>query len=82
MRNNIPRRLKRLEQQAHIHDAPQPVILVSFVRPGQPCRSNRAECDNEVWERAPRESTQDFESRVFENLQRHEDCPTVVVFFP
>jgi hypothetical protein len=28
MRSNIPRRLKQLEQEAHIHEAPQPVIFV------------------------------------------------------
>ena len=34
MRSNISRRLRMLEQKAHIHDAPQPVIFVTFVSPG------------------------------------------------
>ena len=87
MRHDIPRRLTQLEQKAHIHNAPQPVILVTFVRPngqfgGQPCQSNSAECDDQIWERMPQERLQDFESRVVESLQRHEDRPTVVIFFP
>jgi hypothetical protein len=82
MRSNISRRLK-----AHIHSSPQPVIFVRFVRPngqfgGQPCQSNRAECDGQVWERRPRETSQDLERRVCKSLQRHEDGPTVVIFFP
>jgi hypothetical protein len=44
MRSNISRRLRQLEQKAHIYDAPQPVIFVTFVEPngqfgGQPCQS-------------------------------------------
>jgi hypothetical protein len=35
-----------------------------------------------VWERKPQETVQDFERRVLENLQRREDGPTVVIFFP
>jgi hypothetical protein len=82
MRSNIPRRLSQLEQKAHIHDPPQPVIFVQFVTPGRPYRSRRAECDGQVWERAPRETEQDFQSRVHESLQRDERSPTVVIFSP
>ena len=80
MRSNIPRRLRQLEQKAHIHHAPQPVIFVKFVSPGQPFQSSRAECDDKVWERAPRETLQDFERRVEESVQRDERYPTVVIF--
>ena len=82
MRNNISRRLSKLEEKAHIHDPPQPVIFVTFVSPGRPCRSSRAECDDQVWERAPRETEEDFQYRVAEELQRYEDRPSVVIFFP
>jgi hypothetical protein len=82
MRSNISRRLKLLEQKAHIHGTPQPVIFVRFVSPGQPCKSNRAECDGQVWERMAHETPQDFERRIRENLQRHEDGASVVIFFP
>jgi hypothetical protein len=79
-RNNIPRRLSQLEQKAHIHDAPQPVIFVTFVSPGRPCQSSRAECDDQVWERTRRETQQEFERRVTESLQQDECHPTVVIF--
>ena len=82
MRNNISRRLSKLEEKAHIHDPPQPVIFVTFVSPGQPCLSSRAECDGQVWERTPRETEEDFERRVREHLKRYEDHPTVVIFRP
>jgi hypothetical protein len=82
MRSNTSRRLKLLEQKAHIHDAPRPVIRVTFVTPGKPCESDRAECDGQTWERMQRETSQDFERRVCENLQQHEDGPTVVIFRP
>ena len=82
MRSNIPRRLSQLEQKAHIQHAPQPVIFVTFVSPGHPCYSSRAECDGQVWERNPGETPEDFERRVFENLQRHQHCPTIVFFSP
>jgi hypothetical protein len=82
MRSNISRRLRQLEQKAHVHNAPQPVIFVTFVRPGHPCQSSRAECDDQVWERALGETEQDFEHRVREDLKRHEDHPTVVIFRP
>jgi hypothetical protein len=82
MRSNIPRRLRQLEQKAHIHDPPQPVIFVQFVTPGRPYRSRRAECDGQVWELAPRETEQDFQDRVFQSLQRDERLPTVVICHP
>jgi hypothetical protein len=82
MRGNIPRRLRQLEQKANIHEAPAPVIFVRFVRPGQPCQSSRAECDDQVWERAPREAEEDFQSRVHDSLQRNEHSPSVVIFYP
>jgi hypothetical protein len=87
MRSNISRRLRQLEQHAHIHDAPQPVISVQFVRPngqfgGEPCPSKRAECGDQVWERAPGETEEDFQDRVHESLKRDENSPTVVIFFP
>jgi hypothetical protein len=82
MRDNIPRRLKQLEQKAHIHDAPQPVIFVTFVSPGQPCQSRGAECDGQVWERSRGEKEQDFQNRVLKSLQRDEDSPTVVILHP
>jgi hypothetical protein len=80
MRSNIPRRLRQLEQKARIHDAPQPVIFVTFVDPGQPCQSKRAECDGQVWERTPRETQEDFKRRVTENLQRDGSYNTLVFF--
>jgi hypothetical protein len=82
MRGSISRRLRQLEQKAHIHDAPQPVIFVTFVSPGEPSQSSRAECDDQVWERAPRETEEDFQSRVGESLHRRQHSPTVVIFFP
>ena len=82
MRNNISRRLSKLEDKAHIHDPPHPVIFVTFVSPGQPCLSSRAECDGQVWERTPRETEEDFQSRVGESLHRNEHSPTVVIFHP
>jgi hypothetical protein len=82
MRSNISRRLRQLEQKAHIHDAPQPLILVTFVSPGEPSLSSRAECDGQVWERAPGETEEDFQSRVGESLHRRQRSPTVVIFFP
>jgi hypothetical protein len=82
MRGSISRRLGQLEQKAHITDAPQPVIFVTSVSPGKPCLSNRAECDDQAWERAPRETQQDFVRRVREDLKQHEDRPTVVIFRP
>jgi hypothetical protein len=82
MRSNISRRLGQLEQKAHIHDGPQPVIFVRFVSPGQPYRSSRAECDGQVWERAPGETEEDFQSRVRESLQRDEYSPIIVIFHP
>jgi len=81
MRNNISRRLSKLEEKAHIHDPPHPVIFVTFVSPGKPCLSNRAECDDQVWERMPRETEEDFQSRVTERLQRDTHRPTIVIFF-
>jgi len=82
MRNNISRRLSKLEEKAHIHDPPQLVIFVTFVSPGQPCLSSRAECDGQVWERMPRETEEDFQSRVTESLHRDTHRPTFVIFFP
>jgi hypothetical protein len=78
MRSNITRRLNQLEQKAHIHDAPHPVIFVRFVSPGQPCQSSRAECNDQVWERTPGETEKDFQSRVRESLQGG----SVVIFHP
>lgn len=83
MRNNICQRLRQLEEKAHIHEAPQPVIFVRFIRPdGQACQSERAQCDGQVWERTPRETLQDFERRVSENLQLHGDSAAVVIVRP
>jgi hypothetical protein len=82
MRSNVSRRLRYLEEKAHIHDPPQPVIFVTFVSPEGPCQSNRAECDDQVWERTPRETEEDFRSRVRKSLQRDEYSPTVVIFHP
>jgi len=81
MRSNISRRLRQLEQ-VHIHDAPQPVIFVRFVSPGQLSESSRAECNDQVWEGAPGETEDDFQSRVRKSLQQDEHSPTVVIFFP
>jgi hypothetical protein len=81
MRSNILRRLTKLERKVPIHDFPQPVIFVRFVTPGEPYHSNRAECDSQVWERAPRETEEDFQSRVRESLQRNQSSTTVVIFF-
>jgi hypothetical protein len=64
MRSNISRRLSQLEQKAHIHDPPQPVIFVTFVSPEGPCQSRQAECDDRVWERTPRETEEDFQSSI------------------
>jgi hypothetical protein len=82
MRSNIPRRLRQLEQKANIHDAPQPVIFVSFVTPGQPYQSSGAECDGQVWQRSQRETEEEFQKRVRESLQRDERSPTVVILRP
>ena len=82
MRSNISRRLRQLEQKAHIHDAPQPVIFVTFVSPSEPCQSSRAECDGQVWERTPGETEEDFQSRVKESIRRDERRPIVVIFSP
>jgi hypothetical protein len=82
MRSDIPRRLKQLEQKAHIHDPPQPVICVTFVSPQGPCQSRRAECGDQVWERARGETEENFRSRVRECLQRDEYSPTIVFFRP
>jgi hypothetical protein len=87
MRGNIPRRLRQLEQKTNIYYAPAPVIFVTFVSPNgqfgrQPCQSSRAECDDQVWERAAGETEEDFQSRVRESLQRNEHWPTVVIFYP
>jgi hypothetical protein len=82
MRSNVSRRLRCLEVRAHIHDAPQPIIFVRFVSPGRPCQSSRAECDDQLWERAPRETENDFRDRVLESLKRDEHSPTVVIFHP
>jgi hypothetical protein len=82
MRSNIPRRLRQLERKVHIQDPPQPVIFVTFVSPGAPCQSRRAECNDQVWERAPGETEENFQSRVRESLQRNEYSPTIVIFRP
>jgi hypothetical protein len=82
MRSNISRRLRQLEQKANIHDPPQPVICVTFVSPEGPCQSRRAECGDQIWERARGETEENFRSRVREILQRNEDRPAVVIFFP
>src|SRR5262249_32312499 len=82
MRSNISRRLRQLEQRAHIHDPPRPLIFVRFVSPRGPGQSSRAECHDQVWERTPREKQQDFERRVRKDLKRHEDRPIVVAFYP
>jgi hypothetical protein len=62
MRNSISRRLSLLEQKANVHGSPPPIILVNFVSPGQPCESSRAECDDEAWERMPRETEKEGSS--------------------
>jgi hypothetical protein len=80
MRSNIPRRLRQLEQKAHIHDPPQPVIFVTFV--SLPYQSSRAECIDQTWERMPEETEQDFRGRVLESLQRDEHSPTFVILHP
>jgi hypothetical protein len=83
MRSNISRRLKRLEEKSNISASPGPLIAVRFVSPGgRSSPPNRAECGDQVWEREPQETVQDFERRVLENIQRHEDGATVVIFFP
>ena len=82
MRSNIPRRLRQLEQKAHIHNAPQLVIFVTFVSPERPCQSRQAVCDDQVWERARGETEENFRSRVRETLQRDQRSLTVVIFFP
>ena len=82
MRNNIARRLMELEKKARIHDPPQPVLCVTFVSPQGPCQSRRAECGDQVWERARGETEEGFQSRVRESLQRDEYSPTIVIFHP
>jgi hypothetical protein len=82
MRSNIPRRLRRLEQNAQIHDPPQPVIFVTFVTPGQPYKSSGAACDGQVWQRSQRETEEKFQNRVRESLRRDEHSPTVVILHP
>jgi hypothetical protein len=82
MRSNVSRRLRYLEEKSHIHDPPQPVICVTFVSPDRPCQSRRAECGDQIWERARGETENNFRSRVRETLQRDERSPTVVIFYP
>jgi hypothetical protein len=84
MRNNISRRLSQLEEKAHIHDPPQPIIFVRFVTPGQSYQSSSARCldGGQVWERKPGELEDAFEHRVSEGLKRDEQSPTVVIFNP
>jgi hypothetical protein len=73
MRSSISRRLRLLEQRTHIHNPPGPLIFVRFVRPKGLRQSTRAECGDQVWERTPQETQQDFERRVHEDLKRRED---------
>ena len=84
MRNNISRRVMRLEQKAHIHDPPQPVIFVRFVAPGRPHRSSSARCldSDQAWERRTGETAEAFERRVSEALKRDEQSPSVVLLHP
>jgi hypothetical protein len=84
MRSNISRRLRQLEKEAQIHEAPQPIIFVKFVAPGRADRSSSAGCldDGQVWKRRPGESEEAFEQRVFEILKRDEQLSTVVIFHP
>jgi hypothetical protein len=75
--------MQPVEEKSNISASPGPLIAVRFVSPGgQSPPPNRAECGDQVWERKPRETVQDFERRVCESLQRHEDGPTVLIFFP
>ena len=82
MRSNIIRRLRQLEQKAHIHDPPQPVICVTFVSPEGPCQSRRAECGDQVWERERGENRRGFpkprarESTAGHTPPHYRDLPT------
>ena len=82
MRSDSPRRLKQPEQKVHIHDPPQPVIFVTSVSPEGPCQSSRAQCIDQMWERMPEETEQDFRGRVLKSLQRDEQSPTFVILHP
>jgi hypothetical protein len=84
MRNNFDQRLKRIEQTAKLKLAEQPLIIVSFVMPGQADQQRewkRAELDAQSWERRPEESSQDFERRVITHMRTQLHSPTYVLFF-
>lgn len=87
MRSNISRRLTHLEEKAGIAtNAEKPVlIIVRFVNPnghgGEQCESGRAMFDNQIWNRKPGETTDDFESRVIANLPEFEHAD-YVIFHP
>jgi hypothetical protein len=84
MRNNFDQRLKRLEQTTELKLAEQPLIIVSFVMPGQADQLRawrRAELDGQSWERRPEESPQDFERRVITHIRTQLRSATYVLFF-
>jgi hypothetical protein len=81
MRSNISRRLRHLEQKAHIRERATASHLRKVCQPRRAVSRARAECDEQVWELKPGETQQDFERRVRRNLRR-EDGPTVVIFRP
>jgi hypothetical protein len=83
----LKRRLERLETKSGIGADPQPLIIVSFVKPngqfgGEPCEAARAEADGQVWKREPGETSQDFERHVIANVSKREHMPTLLIFFP
>ena len=84
MRREVDRRLKRLEQTAKSKLAEPPLIIVSFVLPGQLDQVRewkRAEIDEQSWERRPGETSEDFERRVVSDLKTQDPAATYVLFF-
>ena len=84
MRNNFDQRLKRLEQTAELKLAERPLIMVSFVMPGQADQLRewkRAELDGQSWDRRPGETSQAFEGRVIAHLRAQLPSATYVLFF-
>src|SRR6516162_3636041 len=60
-----------------------PISAFPTVMPGYGPSERRSsrQFPRHLGERRPRETPQDFKRRVFENLQRREDRPTVVIFW-
>ena len=89
MKNSmLHRRLARLEAKSQIDaELSSLVIIARFLKlngqfGGEPCESDRAEADGQVWRREPGETSKDFEDRVIADLPTREHCATQVIFHP